>query len=962
MTFSFFTTYSQTTYNFDGLGTNDSGGTNYKTINNITNFVVSNNLNHFSTEIYGSGATGSTETYTIKGDGINVGTFDVYDINIYSFITNTFDVGTQIEFIDSNGFSIQTMSLNSSKSLSSAGVISISGFFDNEITLPINAVAEIRFTIATSGSNSPANFTLTSISLDNINPPSTNNAPSANSTIITGNFSYGETLVGSYNYLDIDGDPENSSTYQWYVSDNSAGTLNKQAIAGATEITYEISANEIGKYISFEVTPYDGIDYGNASESNFNGIITSKELTISGLTGNNKVYDKTNVASASGTPTLNGVINNDNVTLNGTGFFTFNSVDVGQDIIISMSGYSLSGSDALNYYINFTNLEADINRRTLSITGITASNKTYDGTTTATVQGSGELVGVLTGDDINLNGTPVANFDSKNVGNNKIVHVINYAITGSNVFNYSLTQPNLTANVFPKEVTISGLSGSDKTYDKTTLANVIGTPELNGIETGDEVNLETDTNFYFTNENVDSDIPIIVSGYNLTGMDSYNYNLTQPNYLTANITPKPINISGLIGIDKIYDSFISASYSGTPQLNGIETGDDVFLIGSGISVFENKNIGDNKTINVSGFALWGDDVDNYILEPVFLSGNITPRSLTLSGLTVNDKEYDGTTEAQILGVALLEEIADGDDVQLSNDYSFVFSDHNANTNISVLPEVLNLVGDDANNYTLEPISLNGNITPRSLILSGLSANNKVYDATTDVEISGVALLEEIVEGDDITLVNNYSFVFSDFNVGNNISVIPEILNLEGDDAHNYSIVTPSLTANITLKRLTFNGISVTDKVYDGKNIANIEGELNLIGVEGSDIIELSGTPTYTFSSTEIDTNIPINIEGYVITGDAASNYYLDYPNIYANITDETPEISLIINLSPNPVVDIANINSNLPVLNVTIFDLNGQLVYQSNEVDLNLESLVPGTYILKVKVAGQSEGLKFIKL
>ncbi len=875
ITFSFFTTYSQTTYTFDGLGTNDSGGTNYKTIDNITNFIVSNNVNHFGTEIYGSGSVGSTETYTIKGDDINVGSFDVHDIYIYSFTTNTFDIGTQIEFIDFNGFTIQTMSLNNSKSLSSAGVISISGFFDNEISLPINYVSEIRFTIVTSGSNSPANFTLTSIELDNISPPSTNNAPTASNTNIIGNFSYGETLVGSYNYLDIDGDPENTSTYQWYVSDNSTGTLNKQAIPGATNVTYEISSGEIGKYISFEVIPYDGISYGNASESNFYGIITSKELTISGLTGNNKVYDKTNVASASGTPTLNGIINSDNVTINGTGFFTFNSVDVGQNILISISGYSLSGSDALNYYINFPNLEADITRRELSVTGITASNKTYDASTIAILSGTGSLDGVMTGDNINLNGTPTANFNSKDVGNNKTVSVINYTISGPDVFNYSLSQPSLTADIIAKEVTISGIAGSDKTYDNTTLASVTGTPELNGIETDDEVTLETSANFNFINENVGNDIAINVSGYNIAGNDSSNYSLSQPNYLTADITPKPISVSGLTGSNKTYDSFITASYAGTPELNGVETGDDVYLIGSGISVFNDKHVDDNKTITVSGFALWGNEANNYTLEPIYLTGNITPRSLNLSGLT---------------------------------------------------------------------------------------ANNKVYDATTDAQISGLAVLEEIAEGDDVSLANDYSFVFSDHNVNDDINVTPEVLNLEGDDAHNYNIITPSLSANITLKRLTFNGVSVTDKVYDGSDTANIEGELNLIGIEGGDIIGLTGTPSYTFSSSEIETAIPINIEGYLITGEAASNYYLDYPNLYANITDEPEEIDLVIDLNPNPVQDVATVTSNLPILYVSIFDLSGQQVYFSNELNLNLESLIPGVYVLKVKVDGQSEGLKFIKL
>lgn len=80
-------------------------------------------------------------------------------------------------------------------------------------------------------------------------------APTAAQVTISGTPAVGENLIGSYDYADVNGDVESGSTYQWYRSDNAALTLNHQAIAQATGTTYTLQPDDIGKYISFKVTP-----------------------------------------------------------------------------------------------------------------------------------------------------------------------------------------------------------------------------------------------------------------------------------------------------------------------------------------------------------------------------------------------------------------------------------------------------------------------------------------------------------------------------------------------------------------------------------------------------------------------------------------------------------------------------------------------------------------------------------
>ena len=65
-----------------------------------------------------------------------------------------------------------------------------------------------------------------------------------------------------------------------------------------------------------------------------------------------------------------------------------------------------------------------VNRATLTVTGITASNRPYDGTTAAALNTSGAmLAGVLSGDSVSLGGTALGAFIDPNAGNGKTVTI-----------------------------------------------------------------------------------------------------------------------------------------------------------------------------------------------------------------------------------------------------------------------------------------------------------------------------------------------------------------------------------------------------------------------------------------------------------------------------------------------------------------------------------------------------------
>jgi len=208
--------------------------------------------------------------------------------------------------------------------------------------------------------------------------------------------------------------------------------------------------------------------HGAGSTTSTNSVtltIGAKALTITGLTAGNKVYNATTAATLNGTAALSGVINGDNVSLSGTGSGTFANANIGTGKTVTVTGYTLSGTGASNYTLTQpTGLTANITAAPLTISGITASDKIYNGSTAATLAGTATLSGVVAGDNVTLSGTGSGTFANANVGNTKAVTVTGYTISGTSSGNYTLTQPaGLTANITTAPLSITATNVA-KTY------------------------------------------------------------------------------------------------------------------------------------------------------------------------------------------------------------------------------------------------------------------------------------------------------------------------------------------------------------------------------------------------------------------------------------------------------------------------------------------------------------------
>ena len=225
----------------------------------------------------------------------------------------------------------------------------------------------------------------------------------------------------------------------------------------------------------------------------------------------------------------------------------------------------------------YTNIKGlmRINPRPLTISGA-VDNKTYDGTTTTTLNSNasrGGLVGLVGSQTLNINYTS-AEFRDGSAGTGKTVdltYTVGDGTNGGKASNYIIANTT-TATITPKPVDVT-VTGNDKVYDGTTTATVDG--QIDGVISND------DLAFAYASADFDSknagDRTVTVNGISLTGADAGNYTISGQNSATtdATINPRPVQVYGFA--DEGGGTRIDAT--GLNATNIIE-GDDVTLGGS----------------------------------------------------------------------------------------------------------------------------------------------------------------------------------------------------------------------------------------------------------------------------------------------------------------------------------------------------------------------------------------------
>jgi trimeric autotransporter adhesin len=802
------------------------------------------------------------------------------------------------------------------------------------------------------------------------------------------------------------------------------GSLAFSDTAGFTQ-TYDDKNVDTGKTLTPSGTVNDGNGGNNyvvTFANNATGVITEKELTVSGLSVADKVYDGNTDANISGTPALVGVEELDDVSLTGTAAGEFNTANVGVNTI-DISGFSLTGDDSGNYTLTQPVLSAEITAKPISVTPDAEQSKVYGDADPTFAYTSDSLIGddeftgslnrvagevvdtyaytlgilsagsnysltlvpgtfeitpktltvsaigvdkvynaneiaeavlsgdVVEGDEVTFGYS--ATFSDKNVADGKVVSVSEISITGGeDAGNYTLgnTTAETTADITPAPLTAT-ITASDKVYDGNTSATITGRT-LDGVIEGDIVVANEDGTAAFADKNVGDGKTVSAIGITIDGVDASNYSYDGTAAGTADITPATLTVSAT-GVNKVYNGNTNAE----AILSGDTIGEDEVTFGYTAN-FTDKNVGEDKTVNVSTISITGgDDADNYILgnTETDTTADITPAALTAT-ITASDKVYDGNTSATITG-RTLDGVVLGDDVTVNEDGTATFDTKDVGVDKAVSAVDITIAGSDAGNYsydgtaagTADITSLEITVTPDadqskvygdadpifaytsdSLIggdeftgalsrvegenvgayeyeLGSLTAGGNyelVLDAEADTfEINQRAITvtavtnTKVYDGDTTSVavptITDGSLAFSDTagftqtydnkNVGENKTLTPSGEVNDGNNGDNYNVTFANdETGVITEKELTVSGLSAAGKTYDGTTAADVSGTPALVGVEGADDVSLTGVAEGEFNTANAGA-VQVEIVSLSLTGGDASNYTLTQPVLEAEI-------------------------------------------------------------------------------
>lgn len=257
---------------------------------------------------------------------------------------------------------------------------------------------------------------------------------------------------------------------------------------------------------------------------------------------------------------------------------------------------------------------------------------------------------------------------------------------------------------------------------------------------------------------------------------------------------------------------------------------------------------------------------------------IEKKDVTLTGLTVDNKDYKGDKAAYVhYDKATLKDKIEGTDVNFDmTGIVFEFEDKNVGENKTVTnTKPITLTGDDAGNYNLTNpiIELKGTITALPATVT-LTVAEKTYNGRTD-DAKVTMSASGIIEGDDVQLVATKG-VYANADAGDavEVTVIPTI---SGVDKDNYSFsIADKAYGKVNKAELNVTLTAPAAVTYDG----NTHG---VSGVKDDRVKADEGKTLYTLTYNNNDA-LPVDAGTYSVTAELTAEGSKNY-NLTANTVD-----------------------------------------------------------------------------
>ncbi len=468
-------------------------------------------------------------------------------------------------------------------------------------------------------------------------------------------------------------------------------------------------------------------------------------------------------------------------------------------------------------------------------------------------------------------------------------HPVFATYEGDGYYQNSSSSP-LAQTVLPASVTVaSGLTINSKTYDGTTSAVIVSNNVvLAGVGGGDVGQVRLSTNGVaaaFTSPGAGVAKPVLVQGLSLTGGAAGNYSLVIP-VLTADILPKSITLtpgSGSLRITNFFnasrDQFVV--YNGhngfNPALNGnlytnfqcevrFAPGSATQTNDNGVQIYGRLRFG-TRTASFAQTYFGG-----------FLNGIDIP--VTNSGWTHISLPVDVADDPELATIRNLlihiyapfySPALSGSSVLWVDNLRFV------GPGGTLIVDQFNPAGMGGNSYSGGQIgnawgnwfgsAWGNNSWDASQDAIGVSANDKVYDGTTDATIRlyhtqiNVALSGVLpADVSNVWLSTNGAASFGSTDVGSNIVVTVSQLNLAGSAGGNYAVSPFNLAAGITKATLTVIADDKT-KIFGLPNPALTATYSGLVAGDGTNVLTTMASLATTATAGSSPGEYPITASG-----------------------------------------------------------------------------------------------------
>jgi hypothetical protein len=240
-------------------------------------------------------------------------------------------------------------------------------------------------------------------------------------------------------------------------------------------------------------------------------------------------------------------------------------------------------------------------------------------------------------------------------------------------------------------------------------------------------------------------------------------------------------------------------------VSGLISGDTAATLASTGAAYNSSHVLDAAQVTASGLSIGAISGSNGSLATDYslsaTSANavaaITPRAVTVSGLSAADKVYDRTANVLITSWGSVSTGIGSQTLALAATGA-AFTNVNVGANRTVTATGYTLAdgagGGRASNYRLTSttVSTTASITPASLVVSGITAGSKVYDGSTAASVStGGAVFNGLVAGDEVGFAA-VSGAFSDKNVGSG-KTVTLTSSYTGASLGNYTITNQATT-------------------------------------------------------------------------------------------------------------------------------------------------------------------------